>query len=237
VLKRLAIVCAVASALAVPSTAAAQPAPEPTPRAPLLDIPEGCPTLILSDTVVLVGTVVGTDYRTVRYRIDQPRAGDLGRFASQVGSEYLVDVRYGVDAKNLHEGQQYLVGATANPNNGGMLTSKAAPEVRPIGDDEVINADETDEECPALADPNMTVHVDGAAVDSGMFTPLFDDNSVLFAVLTAVGVVLGAVVLLAALRWIFTGFGRGVETMSRSTKRQPATATPRGGVPPARPRR
>ena len=231
---------ALAGAFIAPVAALAQP--EPPPRSPLLDIPVGCPTQILTDNVVFVGTVTATDYRTVRYRIDQPRAGDLGRFASLVGNDYLVDVRYGVDTKYLHEGQQYLVGAAVNPNQGGMLASKVAPEVSPIGGNEVINANETDQQCPELSDPNMTVRVDGSEVDSGMLTPLLDDRGgMLRAVLTACAIVLGGVLALAALRWMLTGFGRGVESMTRPKPRQgrPATASGpgRGGVPPARPRR
>jgi len=229
VLRRLIAAVAVVGASSLLPLSAAAAAPEPQPRSPLLDIPEGCPTQIFDDTVVFVGTVTDSDYRTVRFRIDQPRAGDLGRFASQVGDRYLVDVRYGVDAKYLHHGAQYLVGATADPNAGGMLASKVAPVRDPIGGNEVINADETDLHCPSLGDPKMTVHIDGSAVDSGMLTPLLDDRrGVLGAVFTAAGVVLGGIAVLALLRWILTGFGRGVSPSRRSQQRDRA-------VPAARP--
>lgn len=247
-LKRLVAIVMAGASLAVPAVASAQPEP-PAPRSPLLDIPEGCPTQILADTVVFVGTVSATDYRTVRYRIDQPRAGDLGRFASQVDTEYFVDVRYGVDTKYLHEGSQYLVGATLNPNVG-LLESKVAPERQSIGENEVINANETDEQCPELSDPKMTMHVDGTSIDAGMLTPLFDDSrGMLSAVLTAAGLVLGGILALAALRWLFTGLGRGVESMARTSSQSPqarsavrarealpAGARGRSDVPPARPR-
>ena len=116
-----------AGVLGAPSIAHAQEEPAPPPgRQPLVNVPVGCPIQPLPD-VVFVGTVVDSDFRTVRFRVDQVRAGDIGQFASSG----LVDVRYGIDAKYLDEGDQYLIGALYDPNIQ-SLRSRVQPEVADV---------------------------------------------------------------------------------------------------------
>jgi len=195
----------------VPASAQAPP-----PREPFIEIPAGCPLQQLAD-VVFVGTVQARDFRTARFRIDQLRAGDLGRFASQVGSQFLVDVRYGLDTKYLEDGRQYLVGASVPATStSGLLESKVASRPPALGGDEIIGADEVDLECPEVDDPNMTLLTDGTPIDSGLLQPLLDDRAgILRSVLTGAGLVLGGIFALALVRWILTGFGRGVESLAR----------------------
>ena len=62
------------------------------------------------------------------------------------------------------------------------------------------------------------MHTDGTLIDSGVLTPLIDDREwILRAVLVAAGLVLGGLFALALIRWILTGFGRGVESVARTS--------------------
>ena len=67
----------------------------------------------------------------------------------------LIDVRYGIDAKYLDEGEQYLVGASVDPV-AAVLVSKVREPEPDFGGDEVIGASESDVNCPELADPVRT---------------------------------------------------------------------------------
>ena len=196
----------------MPSGAIAQEEPAPPGRQPLVIVPVGCPVQPLPD-VVFVGTVVDSDYRTVRFRVDQVRAGDIGQFSS--GG--LVDVRYGIDAKYLDEGDQYLIGGLYDPNIQ-SLRSRVQPEAPTFGGDEIIGATESDLECPELVDPMRTMHTDGSSIDSGVLSPFFGNrDGLLRAILGSVAVVCLAIFALAMFRWMLTGFGRGVETVARTS--------------------
>ena len=240
VMRRLGTMLLSAAVLLVaPGLAAAEPAPPtdppPSGRVPLVEVPEGCQIQPLPD-VVFVGTVVASDYRTSRFRIDQSRAGDLAQFAAGE----LVDVRYGIDTKYLREGSQYLIAAVYDPNIS-ALRSRVKPEALIYGGDEIIGATESELECPEIVDPMRTMHVDGSSVDSGLLRPLVNDRDGLFRVLLVpIVLAIGAVFALAAFRWLLTGFGRGVESLttsnqaSREPRRRPVPANaggPGGGRP------
>lgn len=225
--------------LVAPGLADAEPAPPadpPSGRVPLVEVPEGCQIQPLPD-VVFVGTVVASDYRTSRFRIDQSRAGDLAQFASGE----LVDIRYGIDTKYLREGGQYLIAAVYDPNISG-LRSRVKPEALIYGGDEIIGATESELECPEIVDPMRTMHVDGSSVDSGLLRPLVNDREGLLRVLLVpIVLAIGAVFALAAFRWLLTGFGRGVESLATSNQARqvprqrrpvPASAAGSGGARP-----
>lgn len=196
--------------------------PDTPPRQALIDVPEGCPIQQTAD-VVFVGTVLDSDYRTVRFRIDQLRAGDLGRFASDVDGRFLVDVRYGVDSKFLQIGGQYLIGASELSAGSGLLSSKVAEPLESIGGDEVIAVDETDQSCPAVEDPNVTLHTDGTRVDAGILAPLSNNRlQVVGAVLAAVGAVLGAVLAIALFRFVVVTIGERSRRRQEERARRPA---------------
>jgi hypothetical protein len=216
---------AAAGVLGVPSITLAQEEPAPPPgRQPLVDVPVGCPIQPLPD-VVFVGTAVDSDFRTVRFRVDQVRAGDMSQFASSG----LVDVRYGIDAKYLDGGDQYLIGALYDPNIQ-SLRSRVQPEAPSFGGDEVIGATESDLECPELVDPLRTMHTDGSSIDSGVLSPFFGNrDGLLRSLLIPIAVVCAAVFALAAFRWFLTGFGRGVESIARTSSTTPAA---RAAMPP-----
>jgi hypothetical protein len=211
--RRFAALAAAVAVVVAPSIAVAQEDPAPPPgRQPLVDVPVGCPIQPLPD-VVFVGTAVDFDYRTVRFRVDQLRAGDIGQFSS--GG--LVDVRYGIDAKYLDEGDQYLIGALYDPNVQ-SLRSRVQPESPTFGGDEIIGATESELDCPEVVDPMRTMHTDGSSIDSGVFSPFFGNrDGLLRSLLVPIAIVCLAVFALAALRWFLTGFGRGVESIARTS--------------------
>jgi hypothetical protein len=241
--RRVAALVIGTAAVAFPAVASAQEQPSPPARQPLVDVPVGCPIQPLPD-VVFVGTVIDSDYRTVRFAIDQVRAGDIGQFAS-AGR---VDVRYGIDAKYLDEGDQYLIGASYDGQIQ-SLRSRVRPAAPTFGGDEIIRADETDRDCPEVVDPMRTMHTDGSSIDSGVLSPFFANrDGLLRSLLVPVAVVGLAVLALAAIRWFLTGFGRSVESLAHATSqsrearsairaRPPATANTvtagRGRRPPA----
>jgi hypothetical protein len=219
VLRRVACVVVAGVGALAPVTAAAQDDPPDTapaaadgsPRQWLVPIPDGCPAPALPD-VVFLGTLRAKDFRTGRFRIDQVRAGVIERYS--YGD--LVDVRFGIDTKNLETGTQYLVGASLDPQNA-VLTSKIRAAEPLFGGDDVIGAAETDIECPVLQDPVRTLLPNGASVDSGVLSPLTDSKrSLLRALLLPLGVALAAVFALVALRWLLTGIGWGVRSFTRT---------------------
>jgi hypothetical protein len=177
----------------------------------LVPVPAGCTAPVLPD-VVFLGTLQATDFRTGRFQVDQVRAGDMGRY-SYAG---VVDVRFGIDTKYLEPGTQYLVGASLDPATA-VLTSKVRAAEPLFGGDEVIGAAERDVECPVLEDPIRTLLPDGSSVESGVLTPLTDANRrLLRAILLPLGVALAAVFALVALRWLLTGIGWGIGSLSRT---------------------
>ena len=203
-------------ALLGPAPARAQedppaPAGGDSTRQWLVPVPAGCDAPVLPD-VVFLGTLQATDFRTGRFHVDQVRAGDMGRY-SYAG---VVDVRFGIDTKYLETGTQYLVGASLDPATA-VLTSKVRAGEPLFGGDEVIGAAERDVECPVLADPIRTMLPDGSSVESGVLTPLTDaKHSLLRALLLPLGVALAAVFGLVALRWLLTGIGWGIGSLSRT---------------------
>jgi hypothetical protein len=214
-------------AAAAPSLAFAQEDPPPAPptattvpgtgsgRQWLVPVPVGCEVPALPD-VVFVGTLLETgtpsgapevaEVETARYQIDQVRAGSVDRYS--YGG--VIDVRYGVDTKYLDKGDQYLVGASIDPATA-VLVSKVRETEEPFGGDEVIGAAESDVNCPVLDDPVRTLHVDGTPIEAGVLTPLAGaKRSLLRALLLPLTAAVGIVFVLATIRWLITGVGRGV---------------------------
>lgn len=237
-------------AVTVPApTAGAAPPPgtEPTAERPqLVDVPVGCSYEQFDNTlVVFVGTVVDDDYRTIRYRVDQVRAGDMNLYASQVGadvpgysgqasSETLVDVRYAIDTKYLEIGSQYLVGARYNDAQG-VLVSRVSERPAAIGDDEIIGSSESELDCPDVDNPVMTLRTDGRPVDSGLFKPFTDERpQLLGALLIPFAVACGLIFLLAFIKWTITGLGAS-SAAARERRRQRNTRRPPPGNRSPRP--
>lgn len=184
----------------------------------LIPIPAGCTTPAPA-TVVFVGQLVDRDSRTARYELRQVRAGDPG---DQLRSD-LIDVRYESDIKYLTVGDQYLVGAAIDEEDG-VLESKVRSEQPLFGGNEIVDVRETDIECPQLEDPVRTLTVTGRSIDSGVLTPIKSSRErVLRAILVPTLIGIGAIVGLALVRWILTGAWRGLTVAmdaSRETSRR-----------------
>ncbi len=162
---------------------------------PLVPVPVGCEAPRMPH-IVFVGQVVERDYRTVRFEIEQIRNGQSSPFAS--GN--LIDIRYGLDAQYLSDGERYLVGAVVDPDLG-LLVSRVTEPIEDFGGDEVIGVSETDVDCPVYDDPMRTLHLDGTPVEAGLLQPLFDAKlRVLGALLVPIGVALGVIFVLAMFR-------------------------------------
>ena len=190
-------------------------AAEPPPSGGLIPVPAGCPSFPPAD-VAFVGTVLDKDEfiekGTVRYQIDQLRAGDPSPFAVRD----VIDVRYGPDSQYLDIGETYLVSASVDPTIG-ALASKIAPEALLFGGDAVVGLEDTEVECPDLDDPVMTINVDGTSIESGLLTPLFADRRLLLATIAVPAAVVAVVLLgLVRLRRAATVSMRGVFALGRA---------------------
>lgn len=197
-----------------PSVPAPQPEVVRDPGA-LVQAPAGCRVPAPAD-VAFVGTVLGKDEfvqkGTVRYRIDQLRAGD----ASPYSVDGVIDVRYGPDSQYLEIESQYLVSAAVDPRIG-VLGSKVSPETLLFGGDAVVGLDDTEVECPVIDDPVMTLNLDGTPIDSGLFTPLFEDRRLLLATIgVPAAIVALALVGLVLLRRVMDVGVRGIFALARA---------------------
>lgn len=194
------------------------PAPEPeivSDPGSLVQVPAGCPVPPPAD-VAFVGTVVGKDEfvqkGTVRYRIDQLRAGN----AAPYSVDGLIDVRYGPDSQYLDIESQYLVAAAVDPRIG-ALGSKVAPEALLFGGDAVVGLEDTEVECPVIDDPVMTLDLDGTPIESGLFTPFLEDKRLLLATIgVPAAVVAVALVGLVLLRRLLDIGFRGIFALARA---------------------
>lgn len=204
--------------------AGADAAPAPPPPEPVVDedaasslvpVPPGCPVPEPAD-VAFVGTVDAKDAYidkgTVRFRIDQVRAGSASPFSVRG----LIDVRYGPDSKYLDVGEQYLVGARVDPEIG-ALASKVAPEAPLFGGDAVVGLEDTAVECLEIDDPVMTLNADGSSVESGVLSPLFDDRRLLLATFGVPAAIIAVVLIgLVLLRRVWGWGVRGVLELGRA---------------------
>lgn len=172
---------------------------------PLVPLPVGC-DVAPSPHVVFVGRVVDRDYRSIRFEIERVRTGTPTPFADVDR----VDVRYGLDAQYLEDGERYLVSAPVDPDLG-LLVSRISPPVEDFGGDEVIGVSESDVTCPPVEDPALTLHVDGTAIEGGVLRPLDGARSrIVGAVVLPLAVGFGAIFVLAMLRLAVGGLTAGV---------------------------
>ncbi len=228
VMAAFAIVAVLSSGLTTSSTVSASPPPTseptdedggsvsdidetPTPVSlPLIPVPTGC-TPPQQPHVVFLGTVVRRDNRTIRFRIDDIRAGRTFPFGAinRRGDEE-IDVRYGLDAQYLHDGEQYLVGAVVDLDLG-YLVSRTSEPTPNFGGDEVIGVSETDVACPDYEDPKTTLHPDGTPVEGSMLKPFFDAKlRIVGALLLPFGLAMAAIFVLASMRLSVEGAYRSV---------------------------
>lgn len=183
---------------------------EPPPVLPLVPVPIGCAAPRMPH-IVFVGEVVERDYRTVRFEIERIRSGRSDPFA--LGD--LIDVRFGLDAQYLDDGESYLVGAVVDPDLG-LLVSRVSDPIENFGGDEVIGVSETDVTCPAFEDPMRTLRLDGTPVETSVIKPFFDARvRILTAILLPFGVGIAAIFLLATFRLSLAGLYRGVAGSGR----------------------
>jgi hypothetical protein len=187
---------------------------EQTPATlPLVPVPEGCTAPPLPH-IVFVGKVAERDSRSVRFEVEQIRAGQAAPFAS--GDE--IDVRYGLDAQYLDDGERYLVSAPVDPDLG-LLVSRVTPVVANFGGDEVIGVSESDVSCPAFEDPLRTLHLDGTPIEADPMQPFLRSRvRLLGAVLVPIGVAAGVIFLLATFRLSIGGLYHSVVDTGRRTR-------------------
>ena len=109
-------------------------------------------------------------------------------------------MRYGDDIRFLRPGEEYLVGAAPDATTG-VLSSKVRVAAPLFGGDAVIGVNDTDVRCPRFEDGVKTLLADGTDVDTGVLTPLKNaKRSLLKAVLKPLGITIGVLIVLAAVK-------------------------------------
>jgi len=186
---------------------------QPPVTLPLVPVPVGCTAPPLPH-IVFVGKVVDHDFRSVRFRIEQIRAGQAAPFAS----DDKIDIRYGLDAQYLRDGERYLVSAPVDEDLG-LLVSRVTPIVENFGGDEVIGVSESDVNCPAFENPVKTLHLDGTPVEANKLKPFFDSKvRLLGAVVVPIAVAMGVIFLLATFRLSIAGLYHSVVDTGRRAR-------------------
>lgn len=126
-------------------------------------VPEGC-ALPPTAQAVFVGTVDSTDEVSATFTVEQIRAGSLEGYATD-GS---VRVRYGTDVKYLDKGARYIVG-TAPDQISLKLSSTVRDSAELFGGAEVAGSNK---KCPQFEAAARTLHIDGSAINTGIFVQL-----------------------------------------------------------------
>lgn len=166
-------------------------------------VPAGCASPN-DPQVVFVGQIIKLDDTTATFSQLQVRAGSLGGYSTSInpdGDE--VNVRYGRDTKFLNKGSMYLVGA-ASAINSPILISKVRASAELFGGDQVIGLSDQGVVCPRYDDPIRTFNEDGTSIDTGVLSPLLDNQwQILLAILVAVGLVIAGLAGVVIVKQLF----------------------------------
>ncbi len=166
-------------------------------------IPAGCASAN-TPQVVFVGQLITLDDTTATFAQLQVRAGSLGGYSTiDDAAGDVVNVRYGRDTKFLSEGKVYLVGA-ASAINSPILISKVRASAELFGGDQVIGVSDQGVECPRYEDAIRTFNEDGTSIDTGVLSPLLDNQWQIFlAILVAVGLVIAGLAGVVIVKQLF----------------------------------
>jgi len=158
-------------------------------------IPQGCEFAPVAQAV-FIGTLATVDPVAAVFTVTQVRAGSLEGY---IDNSNKVEVRYGSDVKYLTVGYSYIVGVETD-----KITLKLSSTIRDkaelFGGAEVAGSNQR---CPTFEVAARTLHINGAAIDSGIFVKFFDQPLRLLATF----IVPPALVLLALLGLVW--FRRG----------------------------
>ena len=172
----------------------------PESTVPATTVPAEC-ILPIPVQATFVGSVVESDRRTVRFQIVQMRGGTLDGYESRG----LVDVDYDEDVRYLEVGESYIVAAGIDASSGRLFSKVREPEPL-LGSSQVIGLN-SGVNCPEVEDAVRTLDLDGRSVESGVLAPLREaTGSIIRSLALPVAWALGALVLLATLRAIGSGF-------------------------------
>lgn len=148
-------------------------------------------------------------------------AGGVGRFIvtairsdpkQMLAEGRPVDVRIGADLRFLVYNENYLVAAEHTPDN--ALRSKVRQPLPVFGGDQVVGIDDFGPQCPALSDPIVLRNDNGSPIDTGVLSGFLDDRrGIARSILIPVLAVLGALVVIWALRRLIVYATRGLGEM------------------------
>ena len=166
-------------------------------------IPAGCASPN-DPQVVFVGQIIKLDDTTATFSQLQVRAGSLGGYSTiDTSAGDVVNVRYGRDAKFLSKGRLYLVGA-ASAINSPILISKVRASAELFGGNQVIGLSDQGNACPRFDDPIRTFKEDGTSIDTGVLSPLLNNQwQILLALLVAVGLVIAGLAGVVIVKQLF----------------------------------
>lgn len=189
----------------------------PPANGPLVPVPPGCAAPPPA-ALVFVGRVSAVSATAARFEVDRVLAGSAEDWQVAAG---LIDVVYGDERRFLDEGTDYVVGAAVDPATGELRSAVRAPEPM-FGGDAVIGMNDSDVECPVVEDPVRTLRLDGAAVDSGVLTPLDGQGPRLVrAVLLPLGVAFAILVALVLLKQTVFAVGRSLRDLGGEPAERP----------------
>lgn len=203
------------------SAAAASPAPPPSStipvdpsnglpaaQGPLVVPPAGCVSPA-APIAVFEGEIVAAVRDTARFQVSRVLAGSLQGY--EVGG--LVDVRYGEETRFLAIGSAYVVGAGAAAEDGALVSTVREPAPL-FGGDAVVGANDSDVDCPLIAEPVRTLQPGGASVDTSVLSPLRGNGrSLLGAILRPLGIAFAVLLALVVMKHLLFAVGRSLRDL------------------------
>ena len=182
--------------------------------------------------VAVVGVLTAVDSDTARFNVQETKYGTLDGF--QANGQ--VDVQFGREVRFLTIGSAYWVTARYNPDTG-RIESKAKPDARLFGANEVLGVNDSSVQCPAVIDPFVTTQMDGTSIDTGVLTPFVNAKAnAVERVLRSVALGLGALAFVVFAKRIVLWFireGQYLVRRRRRARREARRSPPPSEVPAA----
>ena len=165
-------------------------------------IPEGCFPQALPQ-VVFIGEASTVSDESVSFAIQKTITGDASSYVTGDGT---VEVQYGTDAKFVHEGKTYIVGAVTDPFLP-ILVSKLRATTTTLGAE--LGQTNTGDACPTFEDAIITLNENGTSVDTGVLRPLRENKLLIIAVLIlSVAIAFGGLVAVVVMQRTRRGIAR-----------------------------